>query len=174
MLLCPVCEHAQEGGDECAVCGQRLEPSPLSPPEVAALEGLEPTHFDGVEGEGERLLDLEPTGFDPAPEAPAVPVELEPARAEAVSAAVTPLDDLEPTRSLPLPDDPASAPAPPACRYCRTPVPPTDAFCPRCGMRLARSAAPRPASAAPAAVCSSCGTPSTGDVCRACGARRSR
>jgi len=172
MIVCPVCEHAQESGDECAVCGQRLAGGPPAAEPAEPLEGLEPTRFAGVEGEGERLLELERTEFARAPDAPVEPLELDSERAEAVDAEAGGTDGLEPTRVEAIPADPLAPSAPLSCRYCRTPVPPTDAFCPRCGMRLPRSPSATALAEPAAAPCSSCGTPSREEVCRACGARR--
>ena len=41
MIVCPVCEHAQEAGAECALCGKRLVPDD-GPGDAVALEPLPP------------------------------------------------------------------------------------------------------------------------------------
>jgi len=175
MPVCPLCENAQDAGDSCDVCGNPFSGGGSGGAEVPPLEALEPTLFEAAEVAGEALPDLEPTAFSPGPAEPVAPVEIDPTRTAAVDVRVEAMADLEPTFEAPVPDDgPAEDAAGPVCRYCRTPAPPTDTFCHRCGMRLP-SGAPRPASeAAAGAPCRSCGTPTTGEACRACGARTAR
>lgn len=151
-MICPVCEHSQELGVECEVCGKDLAGlGGLGSPPVRAerLEGLELTAPEPV---GE--ISVEPIqGLDITPHA-AVDVE-------AVKVEVR-LDELESTLRAPVgevpvealadlsvdrvPDDGQRTPPPGGpitCRYCRN-VQAVGSFCERCGMKLsvALTAAP--------------------------------
>ena len=172
MPVCPVCEHVQERGDACDVCGKRLAGPGVAAEPVPALEGLEPTVIDlPLALDPDPLPELEPT------RAAAPPVNLaegtaewiEPTRAGAVGdVAVEPVLDLEQLARASA----ASPRAPVACRYCRTPAAPGESFCSRCGMRLvvrARGGAETPP--APRRRCRSCGAFGTDDRCGACGGR---
>ena len=171
MPTCPVCENAQEGGDECAVCGRLLVGGSDPGARVEPVEGLEPTLFADSAAPAEHLEGLEPTSFDDVAVDRGDPVDVEPTLAAPVEARVEPLEDIERTGASDVPDELELEPAAAACRYCRSALPPSAVFCPRCGMRAARAAAPPAAGTAAPAVCSSCGTPAAGAVCRACGAR---
>jgi len=170
MSSCPVCENVQEGGEDCSVCGFHRGAAAAAA-EVAALEGLEPTLFGAASAEGERVPDLEPTGHAAGADLPPEQVEIEPTLLAPVAPVVEPLTGLEPTLAEAIPDDGPQPAAPLLCRYCRSPAPPTDTFCFHCGMRLPREAARRPEAAAVLVPCRSCGTPSSGEVCVACGVR---
>ena len=110
MTICPVCEHAQESGGECTVCGRRLLRDPPQGETVQPLADLEPTRIEAQPATAmEPMADLAPTQHDAIPEA-------ETAEGSAPW--------LERT-SLP----PQAAPerdvfALPTCRYCRTPAGP--------------------------------------------------
>lgn len=166
---CPVCESAQETGDECAVCGLPFAPRRDTGLGIEKVEGLEHTRFDGAEGEGEPLGDLESTRYERAPDVAGARVDVEPTRCEAVALAVEPLGGLEPTL-LAVRSDEESKPVPAVCRYCRAPAAPSEVFCAHCGMRLPGARAVDRAPAEPMR-CRSCGTPGSGDVCGECGAR---
>ncbi|HTP52049.1 MAG TPA: hypothetical protein VMK42_15245 [Anaeromyxobacteraceae bacterium] len=174
MPACPVCETEAREGGECAVCGHRLEGGAGTRVEVEPLPGLEPTLFAGAAAEGERLPEVEPTRYVQAGDLPPDPVAVEPTLAARVNPAVEPLAGLEPTLAEPVPDDGREPAAAFACRYCRTPAPPTEIFCFRCGMRLPREAATAAEAARVPVPCRSCGTPTLGTVCIACGVRTAR
>jgi len=174
VITCPVCEHQQPSGSECQVCGRVLEAGRGTDAPVAPLEGLESTAHAGVAVGAGTIPDLETTHHPPVAAAPvpAVP-DLEPTRAEDVAAPeLAPLEGLEAT--LAAPDE---APSPPpltvTCRYCRTEARDGERLCARCGMRLPVLEAGRPQEpVTPAAHrCPSCGTPTTGPRCLACGGR---
>lgn len=141
MVVCPVCEHAQEFGLECEQCGRNLthlgpsldgppvsievldglEPTvqPVDAPAGEALQGLEPTHWAKASAPAETLADLDVHRVAQAPPLPAERVEgFETFRADAS----------EPT---PLPVGPV------ACRYCGY-LQAQGLMCDRCGMRLPR------------------------------------
>lgn len=180
-MICPVCEHAQDFGLECEVCGKDLSElgglAGLGPPPAAVtrVEGLEVTVADRVgEVPVERVGALEETRFGDV----AVPVERlaeveVPPQVGAVP--VEPLIDLSDDRA---PDDGARTAAPTGavtCRYCRN-VQATGAICDRCGMRLPRVAGAPPAakvasSREPVHVrCRTCGAPAeVGERCSECG-----
>jgi hypothetical protein len=178
MPRCPLCENEQAAGEACEVCGRPLAPAAGTPAASDTVPGLEPTRFEAVAEAGAALEGLEPTALAPAGEAAAgeaVP-GLEPTGAGPVPAAAPEaVEGFEPTAAGGVADDgPTPEPLVRTCRYCRTPAPPSEVLCGRCGMRLPgpprREAAP--ASPAPV-VCWSCGTPLAGGACPACGARRS-
>ena len=139
MIACPVCQHAQEHGAECEVCGKRLVAG-LTPADraIAPIEGLEPTGFVQANVLEEPLPDLEPTlrGAD-APVVEERTPGLEATRAPPVDVGdAPPVPDLERTAQE-IPDDaPAALPDAAICRYCRTPAAPGDRLCARCGVRL--------------------------------------
>jgi hypothetical protein len=175
MIVCPVCEHQQEAGSECQVCGRHLVEGRGTDAPVAPLEGLELTTLDPVAAPAlpaEPMAGLEVTRFD-AVEAPLlaelVP-DLEQTRAEPVEITVDDAPDIERVQAG-LPDDgPTLLPLVLVCRYCRTEAGPGERICSRCGMRLpVAPTGPGPITAAPR-LCS-CGTPVTRATCPACGAR---
>jgi hypothetical protein len=173
MVACPLCEHTQEGGTECEVCGRRLPVAEGTLPPVAALEGLEPTLQDG---QGDVALtpvpDLEPTGAGPTdvPDEPLL-ADLEATRAAPVEVvAVESVPDLE-RGGADVPDDvPTPAPATVVCRYCRTPAAPGERLCARCGMSLSSTRREAATPEEEPRLCS-CGAPLRGGRCPACGAR---
>jgi hypothetical protein len=139
MIVCPVCEHPQEQGFECDVCGKRLVPG-VSPADLAipVVEGLEPTLQSPVDAREERVPDLEPTlrdagdamfADDPTP-------DLEATSAAPVDVVADLAPDIERTDAG-IPDDaPTPMPEFVTCRYCRTPAQPGERLCARCGVRL--------------------------------------
>jgi hypothetical protein len=157
MVICPVCEHAQDVGGECAVCGK---------PFGAA---------QGTNGPVARLPDLEPTRLEASP-APLVEAiqDLEPTVREAAGVAAAPEEPahwLERT-SVPVEGETLDPFALALCRYCRTPASPGDVFCARCGLKLAvyTREAPEESSGA-VRRCRFCGADSAGGSCAACGMR---
>jgi hypothetical protein len=177
MPTCPVCENAQPSGEECDVCGRPFPRGERVPAPVEAVPGLEPTRFEAAGGAGDPLEGLEPTRLEAGEvDVVAIPAaEMEPTRIPGVNAPATEIvEGLEPTRADGPAGDPVAASAARSCRYCRTPAPPTDAFCSRCGMRLAEVAgAVRRDEGLGAVLCPGCGTPIRGEACPSCGARRS-
>ncbi len=176
MTVCPLCEHAQPGGDACEVCGRPLEAAGGETVDVPALDGLEPTRHAAAAAPGDSRLDgLEPTALpgDLAEVAPEPLGELEPTGAAPVEVQVAPAPDLEPTALAPAGDGPTPLAAVPTCRYCRTPALPGERRCGRCGMRLPvpLSAAREGDGARPEPRRCSCGAPVSGASCPACGAR---
>lgn len=181
MVICPVCEHQQEFGFECDVCGKDLGGlNALGPPPVQAerIEGLEVTIPEKVgEVPVERVGELEGTHHGKVEVAPDVTPDLDLGRAPDVGAVqVERVADLTVDRA---PDDGVRTALPTGaitCRYCRH-VQATGNVCERCGMKLPRVAA---AAAAPAPTarkgepikvrCKACGAPATaGERCTDCG-----
>ena len=64
-MICPVCDHVQESGARCEVCGRDLASEGAIEDPVEVLEGLEPTHLPAVplQPGAEGVPGLEPTGF---------------------------------------------------------------------------------------------------------------
>jgi hypothetical protein len=180
MVTCPVCEHQQELGLECEVCGKDLANfgSLGAPPvQIAPLEGLDVTRFEAAaDAGGERLEELEVTRHA-AVEVSTGPVEgIEPTRQTvAGNVAIEAMPDLSPHREV----DPLPRTALPqgklVCRYCRHEQS-TGALCEKCGMRMpqflavkAEVSAAKPeekkrcracgALSLPGAPCSDCGQP---------------
>ncbi len=154
-MICPVCDHAQEGAPECDVCGARLSAPPAAPVVASPLPGLEPTGLGGgapAPAAEARAPWVESTASAPAPDGAVEPIEIDRTGHEA-----------------PVPARPPLAAA--ACRYCRAPAAPGQVFCDACGMRLP-SHRSDPLAAPPEAVrCRGCGTVVTGRACPGCGAR---
>lgn len=180
-MICPVCEHQQDFGIECEVCGKALGGlEGLGPPPVRleVMEGLEATR-QATAGEVavEKLTELEVTRYAPVNVAadPTPGVE---------STGQAPVGDVQVERVADLsedrvPDDGRRTPVatgPMTCRYCRN-LQATGSMCDRCGMKLPF------VSAAPDAVvgqligdfeskvrCRSCGAPAkAGERCGDCG-----
>ncbi len=174
MIVCPVCEHAQPEGAECALCGKRFGGAATATP-VAPLEGLETTrHAAGGVALPASIPELEPTRHAAAPlVADAVP-DVEPTAAAPVDVAAAPLPDLERTQAELPGDGPTPLPAQVICRYCRTPAGAGERICGRCGMRLPVASPPAaPVAEADRPRLCSCGAPVSGALCPSCGARRS-
>jgi len=186
MVICPVCEHAQEVGGECLVCGRSLVESGAPDDVVERLPGLEPTRLEVAPAPPvHRMEDLEPTLF----EVPAVPAALEepatwiertprepassmtPASIAAMKSLAMESLQIERT-ALAAPDAPTGdLLAPPVCRYCRTSAAPGELFCGRCGLRLATYSGERVVPAGDVRRCRFCGARGPGETCQACGAR---
>lgn len=182
MVICPVCEHQQDFGVECDVCGKALggldglAPPPVSAPRLADLEvtGYAPAGEVAVAPEAAlEVTSHAPTGAVAAPP----PQELEATSAGPVGEVAVPrLEDLTQDRAV---DDGVrtGAPAGPVtCRYCRH-VQAAGALCDRCGMKLPTIIVVPggPASGARGGVavktrCRTCGAPATaGQRCGDCG-----
>jgi len=181
MLTCPVCDNQQPSGEECEVCGRPFARGLAVPAPPDPVPGLEPTRFEAVAAGDDRLDGLEPTALSPVEaDAASLPaVELEPTRMAPVDAPATEaVAGLEPTLQdgPPLPAPGPTTTATQVCRYCRTPAPPTDAWCSRCGMRLpgmaGRGARGAPVTDGATALCFDCGTPMRGAACPSCGSKR--
>ncbi len=158
MTICPVCEHAQEGNDECTVCGRPfLRPQPQGEI-VQPLADLEPTRVEPQTPTMiEPMADLAPTRHDAMPEA-----------ATAEGSAPWLEQTSLPRQAAPERDVFALA----TCRYCRTPASPDEVFCSRCGLKLAVYAREAPTTAgADVRQCRFCGAAGVGRACRSCGAR---
>jgi len=183
MILCPVCEHPQEQGDECDNCGKKLVARPEATVATAPIPELEATQvaLKGLPVQAERLAELELTSLPGGPDLPEQPVpDLEMTRMQAVG---TPppeiVADLETGRAA---DDGVRTEVSQeavVCRYCRTPNPLTNALCERCGMRLQKVSVGVSATKGTDSQlaegwihCRDCGTPvESGKACRNCGAR---
>jgi hypothetical protein len=174
VTVCPVCEHAQEHGAECEVCGKSLRALGGVDLPVALLDGLEPTALGGpVEVSATPIAELEPTAAAPVAAPPSSPFQdLQPTAMERVEATGEPVPDMEQTALPASADARTELPLFPICRYCRTEAGPGEMRCNRCGMRLTGLAPPRPATIEAVRYCS-CGTPVTRSTCPACGARNS-
>lgn len=145
-MICPVCEHAQDFGVECEVCGkdlgglEGLGPPPVREERVEGLEitvpdrlgevpvekmgELEVTHFASVNVARDETPDMEFTGMAPVGDV-----------------AIEKVADMSEDR---VPDDgqrTAYADGPVTCRYCRN-VQATGSLCDRCGMKLPIVSAP--------------------------------
>lgn len=176
MIACPVCEHQQQAGSECEVCGRHLVEGRGTDAPVAPLEGLELTTLDPA---GAAALPaapvegLEVTAFERAEEpllSEVVP-DLEQTRAEPVEVGLDPTPDVERVMAGLPEDGPTLLPLVVICRYCRTEAGPGEKLCARCGMKLAAIVTPAPAAGAAGPRLCSCGTPVTRSRCPACGAR---
>lgn len=175
MTVCPVCEHPQESGAECEVCGKRFAPGTLPVPPVPRMEGLEPTLQAAVEldpGAIGTIAELEPTLAAPVDAPEETTPGVEPTRAAPVDVDAVEIPDLE-RLTVEIPGDaPTVLPLAPTCRYCRTPSVPGERMCSRCGMLLPRIDVELvPAGADGLHVCTNCGTLTTRDLCPACGSR---
>jgi hypothetical protein len=174
VITCPVCEHPQEAGAECEVCGRALSTFGAIELPVTPLEGLEPTALnDGSwSGDVDVLPELEPTLQASAGAVAADPIpELEPTLAARVEAPGERVPDLEPTAAPPSGDAPTELPLFLVCRYCRTPAGPGDRLCGHCGMRLQVAPGPPVGAAVVGPRICSCGTPISRSICPVCGAR---
>jgi hypothetical protein len=179
-MICPVCEHQQEFGFECEVCGKDLGGiDMLGPPPVApqTVEGLEQTLMGPVgDVPLETLGDLSVTRYDAAPDGPIERLADVEATGQA-AVGVVPLEAVPDFQTDRVADDGVRTlllDGPQPCRYCRH-VQAEGAVCDRCGMRL-----PRGADAVPLVVgtgaepvkrrCPTCGAPGlAGERCSECG-----
>jgi hypothetical protein len=139
-MICPVCEHQQDFGIECDVCGKALGGlDGLGPPPVMAqqLEGLEVTRLESVGDVAVQPIgELEVTRFAAVEVAPDRTPDVEHNRAAPVGeVAVERIADLSVDR---VPDDGQRTQlqvGAVTCRYCRN-VQATGSLCERCGMKL--------------------------------------
>jgi hypothetical protein len=139
-MICPVCEHNQDFGLECEVCGKALGGiDDLGPPPVQlqVIEGLEATLQQSIgEVAVEKMGDLEVTRFNAVNVAPDLTPGMEyTGQAPVGEVAVERVPDLSEDR---VPDDgqrTAVSTGPVTCRYCRN-VQATGSLCDRCGMKL--------------------------------------
>ncbi|MDP1824627.1 MAG: hypothetical protein Q8L48_15330 [Archangium sp.] len=181
-MICPVCEHQQEFGMECEVCGKELGGlAGLGPPPVQTvrMEGLEVTVPEKLgEVPVEKMGELEVTRFAAVNVAPDVTPDLDfTARAPVGDIPIDRVADMSEDR---VPDDgqrTAFATGPATCRYCRN-VQATGTMCERCGMKLPIVAVPPLEAIVGKALsdyeskvrCRSCGAPAkAGERCGDCG-----
>lgn len=175
MIVCPVCEHRQEQGAECGVCGKKLLHGAAAVPYVPLVEGLEPTGHGAVDAGSERMGEIEATRFGDVGEVAFDSTPgIEETRAAPVDVSVEPIADVERTTAGIPGDAPTALPAFVVCRYCRTQGMPGERICSRCGMRLpfVESAAAAGGPEAEDRTCS-CGAKVRGGRCGNCGARHS-
>lgn len=176
MIVCPVCEHSQEAGAECELCGKRFAAGTAPTPVVPRMAELEPTLHADV-----RALDdvlppvpgLEPTSAAAVDAVPEFTPDLEPTATAPVDVESVAIPDIE-RQQADLPGDaPTLLPLAPVCRYCRTPAVPGERMCSRCGMRLP-VIDPNlvPEGNSTVRLCTNCGSVTTRDLCPACGSRR--
>jgi len=175
MIVCPVCEHPQESGAECEVCGKRFAPGSLPVPSVAPMEGLEPTLYGAVEADPfamGSIPELEPTLAAPVDAPEERTPGLDPTGAAPVDVDSEAMPDLERIQDEIPVDAPTALPTAPICRYCRTPAVPGERLCSRCGMRLPFiDTRLVPEGSAGLHLCTNCGAMTTRELCPACGNR---
>jgi hypothetical protein len=184
MISCPVCEHQQDLGFECDVCGKDLSAAlgtlGAPPVRIDKMVELEVTIPERVgEVAVEHAPDVEVTSFAKVEAGVLAPVpDFERTVAARVGeVAVLPLDELSEDR---VADDGVRTPVssgPLTCRYCKTvQALGSGLICERCGMKLPRVAVVAQAGA-PAkkketvwARCRSCGANAhAGERCGECG-----
>lgn len=181
-MICPVCEHQQDFGVECDVCGKSLGGlDGLGPPPVQTqqLEGLEQTMQAPIgEVPVEKIGELEVTRFNPVNVAPDRTPDLE-ATGQA-SVGEVPIEKVADLSLDRVPDDgqrTAIPDGPITCRYCRN-VQASGVMCDRCGMRLPIVSTPLVggviigggANVDTKVRCRSCGAPAkAGEKCGDCG-----
>ena len=176
-MICPVCEHQQDFGLECDVCGKALGGlDGLGAPPVRqdVLEGLEANSAERVgDVPVEQLGELEGTRFGAVQVADDRTPDVEHTAAPTVGdVAVERVVDLLDDR---VADDgvrTALPQGPIVCRYCRTPNA-GGTLCERCGMKLPVMIVV-PAAAKPTAEiktrCRACGAPAIAGIrCGDCG-----
>ncbi len=139
-MICPVCEHQQDFGVECDVCGKSLGGlEGLGPPPVTIeiVEGLEAT-ISAPLGDVplEAMGELEVTRHAAVNVALDLTPDMVPnAQAAVGEIAIERVADLSEDR---VPDDgvrTALSEGPVTCRYCRT-IQAGGGLCERCGMKL--------------------------------------
>ena len=165
MPTCPLCEHVQENGEVCEVCGRQLVEVTAPTVNAAPMAGLEQTRWEEPFPEdADPIPDLELTMRPAAGAVPETPMaDIEATSLPGIGGEVAPetLDGMDLGRAA---DDGERVPlnlGAVTCRYCKN-VQAEGAFCERCGMRLDRMRAPPQAAAAAA----------SGDAltrCRRCG-----
>jgi hypothetical protein len=177
MIVCPVCEHSQQAGSECELCGKRFATGTVPVLPVPRMAELEPTlHADvrGAPDDPGTIPDLEPTSAAAVDAVPQFTPDLEPTATAPVDVESVAIPDIE-RQQADLPGDaPTELPLAPVCRYCRTPAVPGEKLCSRCGMRLpVIDVQLVPDGTQGVRLCTNCGSVSTRDLCPACGSRRS-
>jgi hypothetical protein len=177
MTVCPVCEHQQEVGFECDVCGKDLSGplAGLGPPPVAVeqVAGLEQTVGERVGDVGvERFADLELNVLPKAPDGPVAAMpDVEASRLAPVGEVpIERMTDIADERAA---DDGVRTAAPSGqvvCRYCKN-VQPTGTVCDRCGMKLATALVTEVSRPVVELMrCRACGAPGpVGERCKECG-----
>ncbi len=177
MTVCPVCEHAQEFGFECEVCGKDLSGplEGLGPPPITieTVAELEVTTYAPVGDVGaDTVGDLEANAFARAADAPVnTTPDLETsALPPAGEVAVDRVADISVDR---FEDDgvrTAAVRGQVTGRYCKN-VQPTGTVCDRCGMKLPTALATDGARPVVELVrCRACGAPGpVGERCKECG-----
>lgn len=143
MTVCPVCEHAQQFGLECEVCGKDLSalsglgalpPPPIAIERVLELEVTVPDRVGDVALE--NFSELEQNAFARVEATPDRTPDLETSRLAPVGdVAVERVTDLAEDRAA---DDGVRTAAPQGqvtCRYCKN-VQASGSLCERCGMKL--------------------------------------
>ncbi len=177
MIVCPVCEHPQQSGSECEVCGKRFAPGALPVAAVVPMEGLEVTSYGPVDVAADAsgvIPELEPTLQAPVDAPPESTPGVEPTRAAPVDVDAAEIPDLERIAAAIPGDAPTALPVAPICRYCRTPAVPGEKICSRCGMRLPVIDAELVTGTAEGVhQCSTCGAVTHRELCPACGNRLS-
>lgn len=172
MPRCPLCDHVQERGDACEVCGLPLGDGDALAGPVAGLEGLEPhRHAPAPDQAGEQVPGLERARVEGP--VPALPPEEPPADWLEPTVELDPavvVEAVEVERTGGRPERPAPGDAIATCRHCGELVPTGEAFCLRCGMHAVavRAAAE---DAAPRGRCRQCGAAARAGRCPLCGAR---
>jgi hypothetical protein len=178
MTVCPVCEHQQEIGFECEVCGKDLSslsglgglgPPPIAVQRIAELEITVPDRVGDVGAA--RVAELEANAYAKVEVAAELTPGLETSQlAKVGEVPVERVADLADDR---VRDDGVRTAAPTGqviCRYCKN-VQATGTVCDRCGMKL--PTALRTEAAAPKLQterCRACGAPGIiGERCKECG-----
>ncbi len=164
MLVCPLCEYAQPAGLACEICGKELAGAASAPVGVEALEGLEPTLLSSGHSEDPvvpAMPDLEPTALAGDAEMPSLADELD---------ALALASEIQATALAPAGQ--RTAETAPACRYCRAPAAPGEAFCSTCGLKLpSHRGAAAPEEPEVLRRCGLCGARTAAAICPECGAR---
>jgi hypothetical protein len=177
MTVCPVCEHQQELGFECEVCGKDLSGplAGLGPPPVAVerVAGLEQTLQDRVGEVGvDRLAELEQNAMPKVGQvASEVPPDLETSSMAPVGE--VPVDRVPDMADDRAADDGVRTAAPTGqvvCRYCKN-VQQMGTVCDRCGMKLPGALVTEVSRPKIELVrCRACGAPGpVGERCKECG-----
>jgi len=173
MIVCPVCEHPQDQGTTCDVCGRELVVSaPVAVP-LATLPELEQTRADpsAVRVPVELMVELDAhRSGDVAIVADPV-AELE--RTALPDSGAVPAAELPEMERTHFADDGQRTALPTlrTCRYCRN-VQASGLVCDKCGLRLPGYVQTAEAEAPPAFTnCPACGVKGlAGKRCMACGA----
>jgi len=179
MIVCPLCEHQQQQGTVCEVCGKELIAPQMVGVVTETLAELESTSIAGASAavSVERMAELDDHHAAAVTPAPEVLPELERTRVLDGGQALPaePLAEMEPTRFA-GDGQRTQLSATRACRYCGN-VQQGGILCDRCGLRLPGAEAYTRATTAnrgsesepmPCPACSVKGLP--GQRCRACGA----